>query len=105
MTRRTFTLAATTSPVSWTVQAHDDFDVVRVDLVFDSNPSADGEVTFTRRPSAGAAYDAVILKEDPTGQPGVSLQDVKGFSNGDSMIVSYDNPDGVSVSGTAVVEL
>lgn len=103
--RRPHTLAATTSAVSWTLFEGDDFNIPRIDLVFDTPPTSAGLVIVTKDSEAGSDYDCIIATINPVGQDSISFQTLHGFVSGDQLLVEYANPDGVSITGTASLEL
>jgi hypothetical protein len=103
--RREHTLAATTAAISWTIYEADDFNVPRIDLVFTTAPSSVGLVTVTKKAAAGSAYDAIVSTVDPVGQTALSIDTLHGFVSGDKLLLEYLNPDAVSITGTASVEL
>jgi len=104
MSRLTQTQAATTDPIAWSVYVVDDFNVPRIDLVFDAAPVTAGLITVTKDSGAGAAYDAVIRTINPVGQTAVIIEGLHGFVSGDKLLIEYANADGVSIIGTAAIE-
>lgn len=105
MARREHILEATTGAISWTIFEGDMFNVPRVDLVFASAPLSAGSVTITKDAAAGAAYDTVVRAESPVGVTQLHFEGLHGFVFGDKIVVAYDNPDSISILGTASVEL
>lgn len=103
--RQIQTLSATTSAIDWDVYLADRFDVPRIDLVFASAPTSAGLITITKDAGAGAAYDQGIRTVNPVGLTEVSIEGLHGFSDGDKINVSYANPDSVSISASATVEV
>jgi hypothetical protein len=53
----------------------------------------------------GPAYDTIIRSESPVGVTNLLFEGLQGMVFGDRLLVTYDNPDSVSITGTAVVEL
>lgn len=105
MSRSTQTLAATTDAVDWDVYVIDEFNVPRIDIVFDSAPTSAGLITVTKDSADGAAYDTIVHTENPVGRTSVYILGLHGFAKGDKINVSYANPDGVSVTASATVEI
>lgn len=103
--RRIHNLPATTGPVSWTVYEGDAFNVPRIDLTFSSAPVSPGTVTITKDSVDGEDYDTVIRTESAVGLKNMSLEGLQGFVFGDKIVVTYDNPDSVSVTVTLTIDL
>jgi hypothetical protein len=107
MFRRTHTLSATTSAISWSVYEADDFSVKILTLNFDSAPTTSENITLSIDSANGSSYDTVIRIIDPsiTSSVDITFEDLNLFSSGDKLLVSYTNTDGNSITGTAVVEI
>ena len=105
MYRQVQTQTATTSAVSWTIYINDSFDVPRIDIAFGSTPTSAGSVVVTKDSVEGAAYDTVISTTDAQNEGQVVITGLTGFVTGDKLVISYVNTDGVSVTGTATVEI
>jgi hypothetical protein len=103
--RHVQTQAATTAAVSWSIFVTDDFDVLRIDIVIGVAPTSAGSVTVKKDSVAGAAYDAVISTTDAQSETVLNITDLKGFVNGDKLLVEYANPDSRTITGTATVEI
>lgn len=103
--RRGHTLASTTDAVEWTIFEADDFNVPRIDLVFDAAPTSAGLLTVTKDSVAGSAYDTIVFTINPIGLTTINIETLHGFVSGDKLIVEYANPDGVEITGTASAEL
>jgi len=104
-TRRSHALEATTSAVSWTIYEGDAFNIPRIDLVFATAPSSAGTVTITKDSVLGDDFDTTIRSSSAVGVTDMSFEGLHGFVNGDKIILTYDNPDNVSITGSASVEL
>jgi len=96
---------ATAVAVAWTISEGDSIDITRLHLVFASAPTTAGNITLTVVSAAGAAYDTVVQSINPVGKTDISISDICGLSNGDSLLVSYANADTISIVGVANVEL
>lgn len=105
MSRQTQALAATTGAVSWEIYRADGFNVPRIDLTFDVAPTSAGYLYLKKDSVLGAAYDAVIRIFSPVGLTSMSIEGMHGLVDGDKLIVEYANPDGVSITGSATVEI
>lgn len=103
--RRQYILEATTSAVSWTIDAKDSFDIKRVVLKFDSGPSSAGNIVVTLDADEGSAYDAVLRTIDPVGYTSISIENLDGVINEDTILISYANPDSRSITGLATIEI
>lgn len=97
--------AATAVAVAWTISEGDSIDITRLHLVFASAPTTAGNITLTVVSAAGATYNTVIQVINPVGKTDISISDICGLSNGDSLLVSYANADTISIVGVANVEL
>jgi len=105
MSRRTHTQAATSIALAWTFYEADGFDVPRIDVDFDAAPTSAGLLTVKKDSGQGAAYDTIIRSTNPVGKTSVHFEGLYGFVDGDKILVEYANPDTVSITGTASVEL
>lgn len=105
MARVNQSLAATTSAVDWDIYLADDFNVPRIDIALGAAPTSAGLITITKDSVAGAAYDTISYTLNPVGRTSVYAVGLHGFTAGDKINVSYANPDGVSITGTASVEI
>lgn len=105
MSRTIQTLAATTSAVAWNIWVADEFNVPRIDLVFATAPTSAGYLFIKKDAGAGAAYDSIIRVVNPIGLESLSIEGMHGLSNGDKLLVEYANPDGVSITGSATVDI
>ncbi len=103
--RRQHILEATTSAVSWTINANDDFDIKRLVLKFDSGPSSAGNIVVTLDANEGSAFDTVLRTIDPVGYTSISVENLDGVINDDTILISYANPDGRSITGLATIEI
>jgi len=105
MTYSTQTLEATVGSVAWSIYLADDFRSPRLALVFDAAPTSAGLVTVTVDSVNGADYDHIIRSVNPIGMTVVPIEGINGLVNGDKLLVSYANPDGVSGTGSASLEV
>ena len=97
--------APTTSSIAWGIFVKDDFIIPRIVISFDSAPVSAGDITISVDSIKGSTYDYQIYESDPRGKMSVIVAGLVGFSNGDVVIVEYANPDGVSVTGVATIEV
>lgn len=96
---------ATAIAVAWSISEGDSIDITRLHLVLASAPTTAGNITLTVVSAAGSAYNTVIQSINPVGKTDISISDICGLSNGDSLLVSYANADTISIVGVANVEL
>lgn len=104
MRRRKHLLAETTGAINWIIQESDDFDVLRVSMVFSSGPSELDNVDIWYR-TPGDEADVKIRTIDPNGLRSISFESIGGIERGDWISVEYQNVGAVTISGIAVVEL
>jgi hypothetical protein len=97
--------AATTSAVAWTIFLSSNFDVPRIDIAFGATTTSAGNVTVTKDSVEGAAYDCVISTTDAQAKDQVVITGLTGFVKGDKLLIEYANPDSVSVTATATLEI
>lgn len=105
MARITQTLTGTTGAVSWEIYRADEFNVPRIDLTFSAAPSSAGYLYVKKDAGAGAAYDSIIRVFNPVGYESISIEGMHGLSRGDKLVIEYANPDGVTVTGSATVDV
>lgn len=98
-------LSATTGAIDWDIFNGADFSLARADLVFATAPTSAGLITVTKKSVFGAAYDTVVDVINPVGLLTVRIAPLGGLVNGDKVNVSYANSDGVSITGTASVDV
>ncbi len=103
--RRQYILEATTSAVSWTINANDDFDIKRLVLKLSAGPSSAGNIVITLDANEGSAFDTVLRTIDPVGYTSISVENLDGVKNNDKILVTYTNPDSRSITGLATVEI
>jgi hypothetical protein len=92
-TRRILSDTGTTGAIAFTIDGHDDFDLPIVTMQFDSAPSSAGNITLTHDSAEGSDYDAVLETINPVGHSSVAVYGLKGFANGDKVVIAYANPD------------
>lgn len=105
MPRHILALEPTTSSVEWEIFVKSDFNVPRVDLVLSPAPSSAGFVYVKKSSALGPAFYSVVRFFSPVGYETIAIENLHGFSNGDKIILEYANPDGVTISGSASVDI
>lgn len=108
MGRRTHTQAATTSALAWSIFDTNDFDALLITLSFGTAISTAEDLTVTLDSHLGAGSDETLLTipgADLVGKTSVVIKSVVGLVNGDKILISFTNTDGVSITGTATTRL
>jgi len=102
--RTTHVQAATSVALAWTFFVADDFDVKSLRIEFDAAPTTSENIVVSLDSGQGAGYDVPLRTFDPIGITSYVVENLKGFNNGDKVLVSYANTDLNAITGTAVVE-
>ena len=102
-------LEATTSAVAWTIydsadsENIDDFDVVRITLTLGAAPTSAGSCLLNIDSVEGVTFDATLRSVDAIGATSIVFENVKGIDKGSKVVVSYANPNNVSITGTGTI--
>lgn len=102
--RRKHLLEPTTGPIEWMIREYDDFDVLRISMVFSSSPAELENIDVWYR-TPGDESDVKVRTIDPNGLKSVSFEGIGGIESGDWISVEYSNAGGVEISGIAVVDV
>ena len=103
-------LAATTGAVSWTIYDSantdniDDFDAVRITLTLAVAPTSAGSCLLKIDSGEGAAYDSTLRSVNAVGATSIVFENVNDIDNESKLVVTYANPDGVSITGTGTIK-
>jgi hypothetical protein len=93
-------LEATTGAIAWTINPNADFNVTRITLNFSIAPTTADYVTVTVKSKWGTAYDQIVCDNiKPMTYTTVSINNILGMEQGDSVLVEYTNTDANSITG------
>ena len=96
---------ATTAALAWTITIGDDSDCKRIVVNFASAPTSTGALTVTIKSNLGTAYDCIVFSASMIGRTGVCIPCIEAIPVDDYLLVEYANPDSVSITGVATVQL
>ena len=74
-------------------------------IEFNTAPVTSENIVVSLDSGKGAAYDVPLRTFDPVGVTSYVVEDLKGFKNGDKVLVAYANTDLRAITGTAVTEM